>query len=158
MLKNIPDICGCCEGTDSFITSSQCAFFFRAKATLLQPNGGNKCEFYLHEVTVRWKASAIICYHNNTLKHHTLSSHISPPASQSAVLGFSCFCRSHPSLKSSDMQTEPRGRLSVLDRGVKMVKTWSSVNFGTLSEGGVCRTALENSFCEIIVCVNRGKN
>jgi len=72
---------------------------------------------------VRWKASAIICYHNNTLKHHTLSSHISPPASQSAVLGFSCLCRSHPSLKSSDMQTEPRGRLSVLDRGVKMVKT-----------------------------------
>lgn len=39
-----------------------------------------------------------------------------------------------------------------------MVKTQSSVNFGTLSEGGVCRTALENSFCEIIVCANRGKN
>lgn len=92
---------------------------------------------------MRWKASAIIGYHNNTLKHHKLSSHISRPASQSAVLGFSCLSRSHPSLKHSDMQTEPRGRLSVLDRGVKMVKTWSSVNFGTLSEGGVCRSALE---------------
>lgn len=146
MLK-ISHIFAFTEVTDSFITASQCVFFFRAKAMLLQPNGGNKREFYLHE------ASAIICYHNNTLKHHKLSSYISPPASRSAVLGFSCFCRSHPSLKSSDMQTEPRGRLSVLDRGVK---TWSSVNFGTLAEVGVCRTALENSFCEIIVCANRG--
>lgn len=104
---------------------------------------------------MRWKASAIICYHNNTLKHHKLSSHISP---QSAVLGFPCLCRSHPSLKRSDMQTEPRGRLSVLDRGVKMVKTWSSLNFGTLSEGGVCRSALEKQLLrDYRMCEQREK-
>lgn len=133
-------------------------FSFRGKAMLLQPNGGNKREFYLHEVTVWWKASAIICYHNNTLKHHKLSSPVSLPSFKRACLGvFLPFAALILHWRVQICKLSPGGGYLCLTEGLRWLRRGARLISGLFQKGECVALLWKTAFVRLSCVRTEGK-
>ncbi len=134
-----------------------CVFFWE-RPTLLQPNGGNKRELYLHEVTVWWRESAIICYHYNTLKRHNLSSHISPQLLKVLSKSFPAFAVLILHWRVQKCKLSPGGGYLCLTEGLRWLRREARLISGLFQKGESVALLWKTAFVRLSCVRTEGEN
>ncbi len=112
-------------------------------------------------ICMRWQCGGrhqlLSVHHKHIKKPQTLLSHFSP-ASQSAVLEFSCFCSSHPSLRVQICKLSPGGGYLCLTEGLRWLRRGARLISVVFQKGECVALLWKTAFVRLSCVRTEGEN